>query len=91
MNTTRPHTAKQLWGIYHEDREYALKLGNPLRTVIEAPTKIAAEEKAASRGFGNPTANPVPKGDLTIAEWPQHRRPGHRSELAYKTSRRQKT
>ena len=45
MNTTvilKP--GNQLWGIYHTDREYARVMGDPLRTVVEAPTKLAAEE-----------------------------------------------
>jgi hypothetical protein len=49
----------RLWGIYHTDREYARELGDPLRTTIEAPTKIAAEEAAAHLGFSDPWAHPV--------------------------------
>jgi hypothetical protein len=45
---------KQLWGIYHTDREYARELGDPLRTVVEAPNKLIAEETAAQLGFGDP-------------------------------------
>ena len=41
-----PKPGSQLWGIYHTDREYARESGDPLRTTIEAPTKIAAEEAA---------------------------------------------
>ena len=53
MSTTvTPKPGKQLWGIYHTDREHARELGDPLRTTIEAPTKIAAEEAAAKLGFG---------------------------------------
>ena len=44
----------QLWGIYHIDREYAREMGDPLRTVIEVPTKVAAEEAAARLGFSKP-------------------------------------
>ena len=30
-------SGNQLWGIYFTDREYAREMGDPLRTVIEAP------------------------------------------------------
>ena len=49
----------QLWGIFFTDREYAREIGDPLRTVVEAPTKIAAEEAAMRLGFGDPWAHPV--------------------------------
>jgi len=42
MNTTPTVTQQsgnQLWGIYFTDREYARVHGDPLRTVVEAPTK----------------------------------------------------
>ncbi len=55
--TTKP--GRQLWGIYHIDREYAHELGDPSRTVVEALTKLAAEELAARFGFGDPWAHPV--------------------------------
>jgi hypothetical protein len=45
----------QLWGIYYTDREYAREIGDPLRTVIEAPTKLAARKLQcglASRSVG---------------------------------------
>ena len=45
--------ANQLWGIYYIDREYARVMGDPLRTVVEAPTKPAVEEAAARLGFGD--------------------------------------
>ena len=39
MSTTATlKPGSQLWGIYHTDREYARLIGDPLRTVIEAPT-----------------------------------------------------
>ena len=57
--TLVPKPGNQLWGIYYTDREYARELGDPLRTVVEAPTKIAAEETAARLGFGDPWAHPV--------------------------------
>lgn len=34
-------------------------MGDPLRTVVEAPTKLAAEETAARLGFSKPWAHPV--------------------------------
>jgi hypothetical protein len=62
MNTTqtlRPKPGNQLWGIYHTDREFAREVGDPIRTVVEAPTKVAAEEAAAKLGFSNPWAHPI--------------------------------
>ena len=77
----------QLWGIYHTDREYARLMGDPLRTVVEAPTKIAAEEAAARLGFTEPWAHPVRPQEVHGAEWlPKHQR-SHRPELARKPSR----
>ena len=38
LPTRTPKAGNQLWGIYHTDREYARELGDPLRTVVEAPT-----------------------------------------------------
>jgi len=52
--TTVQKSGNQLWGIYHTDREYARELGDPLRTVVEAPSKLIAEETAAQLGFGEP-------------------------------------
>lgn len=48
-----------LRGIYYTDREYARLLGDPLRTVIEAPTKSAAMEAAGKLGVESPWAHPV--------------------------------
>ena len=42
MKTSQP---LELWGIYHLDREYAHSLGDPLLTVVEAPSKLAAEQE----------------------------------------------
>ena len=78
---------KQLWGIYHTDREYARELGDPLRTVVQAPNKLIAEETAAQLGFGDPWAHPVNSEEVRHAQWLHKRRPGHRQELAHKTSR----
>lgn len=88
MSTTV--TAKpgnQLWGIYHTDREYARTLGDPLRTTIEAPTKLAAEEAAAKLGFGDPWAHPIASEVVTLARSVLKRHPSHRQELAHKPSR----
>jgi hypothetical protein len=63
MNTTQtlqPKPGNQQWGIYHSDREYAREVGDPIRTVVEAPTKRAAEEAAARLGFSDPWASPLP-------------------------------
>ena len=90
MSTTASQTAKpgnQLWGIYYTDREYAREVGDPLRTVIEAPTKLAAEEAALRLGFGDPWAHPVTSEQATQAQWLDKRRPRRRQELAHKLSR----
>ena len=77
----------RLWGIYHVDREYAREMGDPLRTVIEAPNKMAAEETAARLGFGEAWAQPIAPDQAQQAQWLPARRPGHRQELA-RTRRR---
>jgi len=90
MSTTATQTAKpgnQLWGIYYTDREYAREVGDPLRTVIEAPTKLVAEEAAMRLGFGDPWAHPVSAEQAEQAQWLHQRRPRHRQELAHKHSR----
>jgi hypothetical protein len=90
MNTTptvNPKPGNQLWGIYHTDREYAREHGDPLRTVVEASTKLAAEELAARLGFGESWAHPIKAEEVEHAEWLPTHRPGHRQELARKLSR----
>jgi len=78
MKATETLTAKpgnHLWGIYYTDREYAREVGGPLRTVIEAPTKLAAEEAAMRLGFGDPWAHPVTAEEAKQALWlPQRKR-----------------
>jgi hypothetical protein len=59
----------QLWGIFYTDREYAREMGDPLRTVIEASTKFAAEEAAARLGFDGPWAHPVTAEQAQRAHW----------------------
>ncbi len=74
-------TAKRrnkLWGIYHADREYARQLGNPIRTVVKAPSKIVAEEEAARRGFGDGLARPVTPKQAKRAQWLPPSRRGKR-------------
>ena len=68
-STPTPKPGNQLWGIYHTDREYARVMGDPLRTVVEAPTKLAAEELAARLGFGDPWAHPVKAEEIEHARW----------------------
>jgi hypothetical protein len=88
MSTTATSKAgNQLWGIYHTDREYARELGDPLRTVVEAPTKLAAEEAAARLGFSDPWAYPVTTEQAKQAQWLPDRRPGDRPSFAPKPSR----
>ncbi len=50
---------EQLWGIYFTDREYAREMGDPLRAVVAAPTKIAAEEAATRLGLNDTWAHPL--------------------------------
>ena len=80
--TTVQKSDHQLWGIYHTDREYARELGDPLRTVVEAPSKLIAEETAAQLGFDDPWALPVNSLTATRALWVHKSHPGHRQELA---------
>ena len=81
MSTTASASPRnQLWGIYYTDREYARLLGDPLRTVIEAPTKRAAEEAAGKLGFESPWAYPVTAEQAKQALWlPQRKRQARRS------------
>ena len=76
MSTTAtPSPGNQLWGIYYTDREYARLLGDPLRTVVKAPTKHAAEEAAGKLGFESPWAHPVTAEQAKQALWlPQRAR-----------------
>jgi hypothetical protein len=85
MNTTTTlKSGDQLWGIYYTDRE----LDTPLRTVVEAPTKLAAEETAANLGFSNPRVHPVTSEQAKQAQWLPNRRPAHWQTHAHKPSRR---
>jgi hypothetical protein len=84
--TTVLKSRRQLWGIYHTDREYARELGDPLRTTVEAPTKIAAEEAAAKLGFSDPWAHPVAPEVAKLTERILKRQPGHRQESGHKPS-----
>ena len=68
----------QLWGIYYTDREFAREMGDPLRTVVEACSKTAAEEEAARLGFYDAWAHPVTLEQTVKANWlPQWRRRHH--------------
>jgi len=88
MSTTvTPKPGNQLWGIYYTDREHARELGDPLRTTVEAPTKIAAEEAAAKLGFSDPWAHPIAPEVVTLAKTILKKYPSHRRELAHKPSR----
>jgi hypothetical protein len=88
MNETATLTPEtQLWGIYHTDREYARVMGDPLRTTVEAPTKIAAEEAATKLGFSDPWAHPVATEVVTLTEQILKRQPRHRHECAHNISR----
>ena len=85
--TTVLKSDNQLWGIYHTDREYARTMGDPLRTTVEAPTKIAAEEAASKLGFNDPRAHPVAPEVAKLTERILKRQPGHRQECGHKSSR----
>ena len=82
-----PKPDSQLWGICHANREHARELRDPLRTVIEAPNKLIAEETAARLGFDDLRAHPVTSEEIGHAQWLHKCRPGHRQELAHKPSR----
>lgn len=43
----------QLWGLYYADREFAREMDDALRTVVEAPSKMAADEETARLEFGD--------------------------------------
>ena len=88
MSTTATlKPGNQLWGIYYTDREYARVMGDPLRTVVEAPTKLAAEEAAARLGFGEPWAHPVTPEEAQRAGWPSQRRQNHHQRFGHTPSR----
>ncbi len=80
-NNTTLAPGNQLWGIYYTDREYAREMGDPLRTVVEAPTKIAAEEAAARLGFGDAWAHPVTPEVAKQAQWLPEQRRNHQHRL----------
>ncbi len=82
-----PNAGNQLWGIYHTEREYARVQGDPLRTVVEAPTRIAAEKLAAHFGFGEPWAHPVTQEEVNQAQWLPIRRHDQRQRSPHKSSR----
>lgn len=88
MSTTvTPNPGNKLWGIYHTDREYARMMGDPLRTVVEAPSKLAAEQAAARLGFSEPWAHPVTSEVAQRAQWLPKRRRNHRQRFTHIPSR----
>jgi len=87
ISTLNLKPGTQLWGIYYTDREYARVQGDPLRTVIEAPTKLAAEQEAARLGFNDAWAHPVTPDQVSPAQWLPRRRHGHRQEFAHTAPR----
>jgi len=66
MNSTTK-TENKLWGIYHADQENGRIMNDPLRTTVEAPTKIVAEEIAVRLGFNKPLAHPIAPGVAALA------------------------
>ena len=77
----------QLWGIYYTDRKYARLLGDPLRTVVEASSKSAAEVAAGKLGFESPWAHPVTAEQIPQALWIAPSTPKRRQKPARKSSR----
>jgi hypothetical protein len=71
----RPKPGNQHWGIYFTDREYARVMGDPLRAVIEAPTKIAAEEAADRLGLSSAWAHPLTAEQTKSIREPATRQP----------------
>ena len=66
---------------------HARVMGDPLRTTVEAPTKIAAEEAAARLGFSDPWAHPVATEVVKLTEMILKRQPRYRQECGHKPSR----
>ena len=88
MSTSKTQPSdRQLWGIYYTDREYARLLGDPLRTVVEASSKSAAEEAAGKLGFESAWAHPVTAEQISQALWIAPLTPKRRQEVARKPSR----
>jgi hypothetical protein len=85
-NKTTLAPGNQLCGIYYTDCEYAREMGDPLRTVVEAPTKRAAEETAARLGFGDAWAHLVAPEQAKQAQWLCQRQGNHRHQLERKPS-----
>jgi hypothetical protein len=88
VSTSTTETAdEKLWGIYYTDREYARLLGDPLRTVVEASSKSAAEEVAGKLGFESPWAHPVTAEQIPQALWIAPSTPKRRQKPARQPSR----
>lgn len=88
MSTSTTEKAdRQLWGIYYTDREYARLLGDPLRTVVEASSKSAAEEAAGKLGFESPWAHPVTAEQIPQALWIVPSTPKRRQKQTRQPSR----
>ncbi len=69
---------EKLWGIYHVDAEYSRHLEEPVRTVVTAVTKTAADEAGAELGFGDAEVRPVNAEEARRAQWLPQSRPSHR-------------
>jgi len=50
-----PQARTLRWGIYHRDREFARKTGDPMLAEFTTPDKEAAEELASLAGISGPT------------------------------------
>src|SRR5438876_920095 len=86
MGTNADATAKpgsQLWGIYHSDGEYARVMSDPIRTVLEAPTSVAAKEAADRLGFGDGRILPPWHGNVFVSAI----RPGKRRAMSAQWTR----
>ena len=62
-------------------------MGDPLRTVVEAPSKLVAEEIAGKLGLESPWAHPVTAEQAKQALWLPAKSARHRHQFAQKTSR----
>ena len=51
----REDGAETVWGIYHQEREFAREMGDPCLAVVRACSKGEAESKAHRLGISGPT------------------------------------
>jgi hypothetical protein len=78
-----PKPGNQFWEIYFTDREYAHVMGDPLRAVIEAPSKSAAEEAACRLGISDAWAHSVTPDQTKTILGPLTRLSGHSNSTMF--------